>query len=68
MEGTDHFVTAWRKASYSGGNGGDCAEVGQTGNAVVLVRDTKNRTGAVLAFAPDTWRQFTATIKTTKRA
>jgi hypothetical protein len=67
MEGTDHFVTTWRKSSYSGGNGGDCVAVGQTEHAV-MVRDTKNPAGAVLTFDSAAWQQFAATIKTTKRA
>ena len=29
----------------------------------VLVRDTKDRAGAALTFAPDTWRAFAAGIK-----
>jgi hypothetical protein len=29
----------------------------------VLVRDTKDRAGAVLTFAPDAWRVFAAGIK-----
>jgi hypothetical protein len=28
MEGTDHFVTTWRKSTYSGSNGSNCVEVG----------------------------------------
>jgi uncharacterized protein DUF397 len=28
MEGTDHALTTWRKSTYSGGNGGNCVEVG----------------------------------------
>lgn len=51
----------WRKSSYSGSNGGDCVEVAARGR--VLVRDTKDRTGALLAFGPRTWREFTARIK-----
>lgn len=62
MEGTDHALTTWRKSSYSGGNGGNCVEVGETERAVV-VRDTQDRAGAVLAFGPDAWRRFAATIK-----
>ena len=46
----------WRKSSYSG-NGGECVEVGQAEDAVA-VRDTKDRTGAVLRFTPDAWRMF----------
>ena len=62
MEGTDHALTAWRTSTYSGGNGGDCVEIGETERAVV-VRDSKDRAGAVLAFGPDAWRRFAATIK-----
>jgi hypothetical protein len=52
----------WRKSSYSGANGGDCAEVAAAAD-LVLVRDTKNRAGAVLAFAPQAWREFAAKVK-----
>ena len=62
MEGTNRHVTMWRKSSYSGGNGGDCVEVGGVGPAVV-VRDTKDRAGAALAFGRDAWRRFAATIR-----
>ena len=61
MEGTDSPVT-WRKSTYSGGNGSNCVEVGRTVGRV-LVRDTKDRAGAVLAIAPDAWRRFTASAK-----
>jgi hypothetical protein len=30
----------------------------------VLVRDTQDRAGAVLAFTPEAWRRFAAGIKT----
>ena len=62
MEGTNQHVTTWRKASYSGGNGGACVEVGAAGPAI-MVRDTKDRAGAALAFGPDAWRRFAATVK-----
>jgi hypothetical protein len=51
----------WRKSSYSGDNGGECVEVATTG--AVLVRDTTNRNGTVLAFTDMAWQAFTATIK-----
>jgi Domain of unknown function (DUF397) len=51
----------WRKSSYSGSNGGECVEVAAT--ETVLVRDTTDRTGPVLTFTADAWREFTATIK-----
>jgi Domain of unknown function (DUF397) len=59
MEGMSR--DAWRKSSYSGGNGGECVEVAASGR--VLVRDTNDRAGAVLAFTPDAWRAFAAGIK-----
>ncbi|WP_291416861.1 DUF397 domain-containing protein [Actinophytocola sp.] len=51
---------SWRKSSRSAGNGSACVEVGQAVDAV-LVRDTKNRTGGILAFTPNTWRHFLTT-------
>jgi Domain of unknown function (DUF397) len=41
----------WRTSSYSGANGGECVEVGQDQDLIV-VRDTKDRTGPVLRFTP----------------
>jgi hypothetical protein len=59
MEGSS--AVTWRASSYSGGNGGQCVEVAALGR--VLVRDTKDRAGAVLTFTPDAWRAFAASVK-----
>ena len=59
MEGSN--ALNWRKSSYSGNNGGDCVEVSASGR--VLVRDTKDRAGAALAFTPDAWQAFAARLK-----
>jgi hypothetical protein len=59
MEGPNAVI--WRTSSYSGSNGGQCVEAAAPGR--VLVRDTKDRAGAVLAFTPDAWRTFAAGIK-----
>lgn len=67
MDGTNRPVTTWRTSTYSGGNGGDCVEVGGSG-AAVAVRDTKNRAGAVLAFGPGEWRRFAASLKAPDKA
>ncbi|MEU1647099.1 DUF397 domain-containing protein [Micromonospora zamorensis] len=48
----------WRKSTKSGGNGGNCVEVADNLPGVVLVRDTKDRDGATLAFSPESWRGF----------
>jgi hypothetical protein len=53
--------SAWRKSSYSGDNGGECVEVATA--EAVLVRDTTDRNGTVLAFSSDAWRAFTGTIR-----
>jgi Domain of unknown function (DUF397) len=51
----------WRKSSYSGSNGGECVEVATAG--AVLVRDTTDRGGPVLAFTADAWQAFTTAIR-----
>jgi hypothetical protein len=52
----------WRKSSYSD-NGGQCVEVGND-HQVVMVRDTKNRDAGTLAVSAGDWRQFTERLKT----
>ena len=54
----------WRKASYSSANGGACVEVAARPAANrVLVRDTKDRQGPVLAVSAEAWVRFTANLK-----
>ena len=60
---------AWRKSSYSGGNGGQCVEVAAVSSnrsgsgGLCAVRDSTDPEGPVLAFSPRQWQQFTAGIK-----
>jgi Domain of unknown function (DUF397) len=58
----DTVEPRWRKATYSGGNGGNCVEAAST-PAAVLVRDTADRTGTVLPVSPAAWRTFVASLK-----
>jgi Domain of unknown function (DUF397) len=58
MESTD---MNWRKASYSGNGGGECIEVAAAD--LVLVRDSRDRAGPVLAFTASAWTVFTAALK-----
>jgi hypothetical protein len=51
----------WRTSSYSGNNGGACIEVAAARD--VAVRDSKNPSGPVLAFEPQTWAAFTVSMK-----
>lgn len=57
---------AWRKASYSGGNGGSCIEVGDAPRSVI-VRDTKQQhlgdARTVLSFDAKAWRRFIASVR-----
>ncbi|HEX7659039.1 MAG TPA: DUF397 domain-containing protein [Pseudonocardiaceae bacterium] len=61
-------MTTWRKSSYSADNGGNCVEVGLPGPEAFLVRDTKNRAGGTLAFGPEAWQRFAASVKATPQA
>ncbi|MEU5851609.1 DUF397 domain-containing protein [Saccharopolyspora shandongensis] len=55
MDELDRVV--WRKSSRSGGNGGNCVEVGFAPGAIG-VRDSKDRDGGRLTLAPAQWRAF----------
>lgn len=50
----------WVKSSYSGSEA-NCVEVAVPDG--VLVRDTKDRGGPVLRFAPAAWRLFADQVK-----
>lgn len=62
MTDVDPSRAAWRKSSYSGGNG-DCVEVTHNLPAAVAVRDSKNPSGSRLVLASEEWRQFTARVR-----
>jgi Domain of unknown function (DUF397) len=58
----------WRKSSYSGGNGGECVEVGAQAQAGrVLVRDTRDRQGPALQFTPGAWQRFADRVRSDAR-
>lgn len=52
----------WRKASYSGTQGGNCVEVGPA-DRVVGIRDTKARDRGALAVSSATWAAFVRGVK-----
>ncbi|AVT30406.1 MULTISPECIES: DUF397 domain-containing protein [unclassified Plantactinospora] len=52
----------WRKSTRSSTNGGDCVEVARNLPGIVAVRDSKDTTGPVLAFAPTAWRAFVTEV------
>ena len=53
---------AWRVATYTGGNGGNCVEVGDADHAI-LIRDSKDRAAGTLTFTAATWQSFTNSLK-----
>jgi hypothetical protein len=55
-------MSIWRTSSYSGASGNACVEVASSGTAV-LVRDTTNRDGIVLAVNAAAWHHFTASLR-----
>lgn len=64
----DLTTPRWRTASYSSTNGGNCVEVADNLHDVVLIRDTKDRDGGVLAFAPGAWRSFVASVRAVQKS
>ncbi|MFD8286118.1 DUF397 domain-containing protein [Streptomyces solisilvae] len=59
----DLSVAAWRKSSYSNGDGGDCVEVADNLPGVVPVRDSKNPDGPAIPFPTQSWAAFIASLK-----
>ncbi|MEU8288190.1 DUF397 domain-containing protein [Micromonospora sp. NPDC048905] len=53
----------WRTATRSSNNGGDCVEVADNLPGRVLVRDSKDRDGGTLAFAPAAWTSFVNLVR-----
>ncbi|TDD16686.1 DUF397 domain-containing protein [Nonomuraea diastatica] len=59
----DLSQAAWRKSSYSGGNGGNCVEVASNLPGLVAVRDSKNPNGPALIFTPTERDAFLSGVK-----
>lgn len=57
------ILVNWRKASYSGTNGGGCVEVASGLPHFVAVRDSKDPGGPVLTIESAGWRDFIADVK-----
>ncbi|MEV0429312.1 DUF397 domain-containing protein [Micromonospora sp. NPDC050495] len=54
----------WRTSIRSADGGGNCIEVADNLPGRVLVRDSKDRQGPVLTFAPGAWRAFLGYART----
>ncbi|NGO68639.1 DUF397 domain-containing protein [Streptomyces boncukensis] len=56
-------LTAWRKSSYSNGEGAECVEVADGFPGAVPVRDSKNPQGPALLFPAEGWSSFLAAVR-----
>ncbi len=59
----DLSVSAWRKSSHSGGEGGNCVEVALNRSGVVTLRDSKKPGGPILVLTPHEWTTFIQILK-----
>ncbi|MFD0414730.1 DUF397 domain-containing protein [Streptomyces sp. NPDC127108] len=56
-------LDAWRKSTYSSGDGADCLEVNDAHRqAGVPVRDSKNPHGPAVLFGAPAWQAFVASL------
>ena len=60
--GSNASSLAWRKSSRSLGNG-NCVETARLSTGHRAVRDSKDKAGGILLFAPAEWSVFTDNIK-----
>ncbi|MFD8117112.1 DUF397 domain-containing protein [Streptomyces microflavus] len=59
----DLSTAAWRKSTYSDGNGGACVEVADGFPGVLPVRDSKVTDGPALTFGNTAWAAFISNVK-----
>ncbi|MEU3052294.1 DUF397 domain-containing protein [Streptomyces griseus] len=59
----DLSTAAWRKSTYSDGNGGACVEVADGFPGVIPVRDSKVTDGPALIVGNTAWAAFVSDVK-----
>ncbi|ALC21324.1 DUF397 domain-containing protein [Streptomyces pristinaespiralis] len=59
----DLSTAAWRKSTYSNGDGGNCVEVCDAHTGIVPVRDSKLPHGPVLTLTAPAWTSFVTFLK-----
>jgi hypothetical protein len=62
-QAVDLSRAAWRKSSFSNGQGGDCVEVARNLPGVIAVRDSKNPDGPALIVSRDEWARFITRLR-----
>jgi hypothetical protein len=66
MKNTGLPRVGWRRSTYSFSNG-NCVEVAGTGT-MIAGRDSQDRDGPQLVFAPERWAAFAAAVKATHQS
>jgi len=56
------YGESWRRSSFCS-EAADCVEVAWQSPRFIAVRDSKNTSGARLAFTVDQWKEFTDSVK-----
>jgi hypothetical protein len=56
-------TATWRKSSRSNQDGGACVEICDDFAGVLVVRDSKNPQGPVLAFPASRWTAFVSAVR-----
>jgi len=68
MKNTGLPRVGWRRSTYSFSKGnGNCVEVAGTGT-MIAGRDSQDRDGPQLVFAPERWAAFAAAVKATHQS
>lgn len=55
---SDQTAPQWFKSSYSGSPNNECVECSTSTSALVLVRDSKSKSGPACAFGRPAWAAF----------
>jgi hypothetical protein len=61
MSSAQRSAPIWRKSSFS--ESGNCVEVAALPDEKVGIRDSKDKEGSYLIFAPSEWHAFLAGVK-----
>ena len=62
MNSNDTTGATWRKATYSNAQG-SCIEAGSMAGRILVRDTTQGGNGPVVGVSPQSWRQFTASIR-----
>jgi hypothetical protein len=53
----------WFKSSYSGGSGTECLECAREEGGVLVLRDSKRKSGPVISLRKQAWASFVTALR-----